>query len=146
MEGEARYLPENVFRDIGAYNSYYFMLSVNILESIMFFTTIFAILLVIKDVYFANTDLSLENIGANEGKRMTRQFYIGSVLTCVFTLISCAGSLFYVCGLPYIAKMEIFAMSNVIRMISNIIFIFVFWYFAGYVKGCIKQHCKSNLY
>lgn len=141
----SRYIPTDVIKDIGAYNSYYFMLSISILETVAFLVAVIAVLTVTRDIYIKNTDLVFD-IGEKEIRRMNKKFIWGSVITYFFGIISCAANLFYIYALPNAEKAEIFAMSNVLRMALGIIFVFVFWYFAGYVKSCVKQHCKSNLY
>lgn len=141
----SRYEPDDVIKSIGAYNSYYFMVSVNVVESVTFLLSLIAVLIVLKDVYLKNTDVASDPCG-REASIMKRKFFIGSLITTFSGIISCAGSLFYVFSLPLMQKADGFAMANVLRMGVGILFAFVFWYFAGYVKSCIKQHCKSYLY
>lgn len=141
----SRYLPTDVIRDIGAYNAYYFMLYISVAESVTFMVSLITCLALLYDVYSKNTDLA-SDIDQAEQKRMNKKFNVGAILTCLFGAISSFGALFYVYSIPNVDKAEIFGMANVLRMVVAIIFIFTFWYFAGYVKGCIKQHCKSYLY
>ena len=141
----SRYLPTDVIRNVGAYDAYYLMFFANIAETVTFLTCLMACLALLKDVYLKNTDLVCD-IGQTEQKRMKNKFTVGSILIFLFGVVSAAGTLFYVYSIPNVNKAEIFGMANVLRMMLGIMFVFSFWYFAGYVKSCVKQHCKSYLY
>ena len=141
----SRYLPSDVIRNIEAYDSYYFMFSCDVAEAVAFLACLASTIVVLKDVYYSSTDLVCD-IGQTERRRMNVKFTAGAIVTSVFGAINAFATLFYVYSIPNVHKAEIFSMSNVLRMAFGIVFAFAFWYFAGYIKGCVKQHCKAYLY
>jgi len=115
------------------------------IEQIVFLAAIFLTVLVLKNVYINNTDVS-RDYGTKQTGRMMKGFTVGTILTIVFCILSCAGEMFYYLSLPYVDKSDLFSMSSVINTALSITFVFVSWYFIGYVKSAIKQNCKQYLY
>ena len=140
-----KFVHTDVIRDIDAYNAYYFMLSVHIVEAVLFLAVLTVSLVSVRDVFRANTDLAAD-CGEAERKLLSRVFAVWSVITAILGALAAAGTVFYFYSLPLVGKQKIFDMSNVICMAISIVFAFSAWYFIGYVKGAVKQHCKTNIY
>ena len=141
----SKYQPTDVIKNIGAYNTYHFMLIANAADAVISLVTLIFALLIIWDVHAINTDYS-DEIGVVEQKRMKRKFIIGAVISLAVGVLSSLGTLFHVYAMPNIEKADVFAMSNVLRIVLSCAFAFAFWYFASSVKSLVKQHCKSCLY
>ncbi len=141
----SRYIPENIIKDLDAYNAYYFMLSIYIVEAVVFCSVLAVSLLFMFDVYSKHTDMSSDKKSA-EYKYMNRRFKIGSALVMCCGALSALAGVYYFGSLPYSDKSIIFEISGVLSRAICLVFVFASWYFIGYIKSSVKQHSKAYLY
>jgi len=141
----SRHSPNDVIRNIEAYNSYYFMLFMYVAEAVIFIGLLLCAIPAIRDLFVSYTDMS-GNIGSSDYKAMKRKFNCGSATVLSLGVIAALSGLYYVYSIPRTYKGLVFELSGIISHTLCIVFVFVTWYFIGYVKSAIKQHCKSSLY
>ncbi len=141
----SRYIPEDIIKDIGAYNAYYFMMIAYIAEAVVFCAMLVTGMALMYGIFSKHTDMSLSD-GSAEHKEMKRRYRLGSVIVMLLGVISAFAGIYYVYSLPLYDKGEIFELSGLISRAACLVFVFAAWYFIGYVKAAVKQHNRSSLY
>ncbi len=116
-----RYSPEMVNKSLEAYNSFYFMLSLYILQSIIFLICVTAVIMFLYEIFkkhIANT--AEHELYKNESER---GMIIRMILTLISALLSVVSSVYRVISHTITKDIWIFTYSNAISAVTDIIFI-----------------------
>ena len=133
-----KYFIESIRRDPDAYESYNRLLALYIIQAVIFAVTAVSVLLFLRVLFKKNL-----LIAENEEKTIAfknKGFIAKAVIYSLMSLISAAGSVFYVISLPLHKFSWVYAYSNVICGVISLCFAV-----SAYVLiQCVKDKLKSN--
>ncbi len=139
------FYPAAIRKDIEAYYAYYRMVSYHVIDSVIFIITVLVVVFMLWDIYKAHSDIAIAE-SEREYEEHKRHYIKWSIPMIVLTLISAAGTVYYVFAQPFESSGNwIFYYSAIISIALSAIFTFFAAYFIGFINNCIKFRYRLDI-
>ena len=127
-------------RDLEAYDHYYFMLVVYILQAIIAIAVTVLLAFLLKSTF--DNHVLHDGVGKDEGKRLSGGLKIRSLLFILFGILSQLATVFHILALPYFSRGWIFEYSGIISSVVSIGFIACALALVEYIRAEMKSSYK----
>ncbi|MBE6646271.1 MAG: hypothetical protein E7611_01360 [Ruminococcaceae bacterium] len=129
-------------RDLEAYEQYYLMLTLYILQTLIAISVIAFLAKMLRDVFLKHAIKA--DIDKSEKKELERGINLRIIAFFALGVLSEASSVYHIASLPYFNRGWIFEYSNVISSAVSIAFILSAWLLIAFVKSEIRKNYKLD--
>ena len=132
-----------ITKNIEAYNAYYTVFAIRIVEAILFVVVLGTVVSFMSDIFSGYTDLSRDDL-QREHKMLEKTFVRISIFAFVTAIITAASTVFYGYAQPMYYLRWYYSYSLLISFVLNVVFVFAICHFFNVIKNCIRR--RYSLY
>lgn len=129
-------------RSAEAYDGYYFLLGIYIVQAVVCIAAALAISRFVYEIFIRHA--IKDKADKQEKKEVKRGIKARLTAFVSLAIISQAASVLHICALPFFKRGKIYESSGVISSAISIAFVFAAWFVIGYMRSEIKHRYKID--